>query len=163
MDWREINEYPNYLVYSDGRIYSKFSNKFLKPVKHHNGYEFVNLFNDQGDKILSVHRIVAKAFITNPGKLPCVNHKNEIKSDNRADNLEWCTHKYNNNYGSHNDNLRKALTRTPISQLKDGVKVADYDGVCQASRATGIKQSGISNVLTGRAKTAGGYEWIRRN
>lgn len=161
MECLEVSGYPNYLVYADGRIYSKFSRKFLKPVKHKNGYEFVDLFNDDGDKIISVHRIVAKAFIANPKGLNCVNHKNEVKSDNRAENLEWCTYKYNNNYGNHNSNLRKALARTPISQIKDGKIIANYNGVSEASRVTGIKQSGISNVLTGRAKTAGGYKWIR--
>ena len=56
-----------------------------------------------------VHRLVAQAFIPNPDNLPEVNHKNEDKSNNTVDNLEWCDHKYNNNYGTKIERIKKKL------------------------------------------------------
>ena len=51
-------------------------------------------------KSVLIHRIIAECFLPNPNNLPQINHINEIKDDNRVDNLEWCNHKYNINYGT---------------------------------------------------------------
>ena len=82
--------------------YRKLKGKIRKP--HFDGrglYLQVHLSNGKsGKKIALVHRLVAEAFIENPDNLPEVNHKDENKANNRVDNLEWCDHTYNNNYGS---------------------------------------------------------------
>lgn len=56
-----------------------------------------------------MHRIVAKAFIPNPENFPVVNHKNEIRDDNRVENLEWCTQEYNLKYGNHIQRVSESL------------------------------------------------------
>ena len=76
--------------------------KILTSVLRPDGYTQVRLGSKEGRNGHLVHRLVAKAFIPNPNNLPCVNHKNEIKTDNRVENLEWCTYEYNINYGTRN-------------------------------------------------------------
>lgn len=73
--------------------------KILK-VQPQRGYVVVQLHKDGTREFFGIHRLVAAAFVPNPDNLPVVNHKNEIKDDNRVENLEWCTVKYNTNYGS---------------------------------------------------------------
>ena len=169
--------FPAYEVFEDGRIYSHKSNKFLKPIVHKNGYLFVELFNEDGSKIKSIHRIVAEAFIPNPNNYPCVNHKDENPANASVSNLEWCTYKYNSNYGTcierrvaHTDYSkpfykRLALTnsmkmRRPVVQCDlDGNEIMVFESAADAFRKTGIRH--INEVCKGSRnhKTAGGCIW----
>lgn len=98
----------------------------LKPTRR--GYVRVHLDKDGDRKFFSVHRLVAMVFIDNPLGLPCVNHKNEIKDDNRVDNLEWCTEEYNSNFGSRNLRISESKmghevskeTRDKLSRMNTG-------------------------------------------
>lgn len=75
------------------------------------GYKRVMLYGDKRfKKFVPVHRLVATAFISNPNNYPQINHKDEDRTNNKVDNLEWCTCKYNNNYGHHNERISKAKT-----------------------------------------------------
>lgn len=87
-------------VNDNGRIYDKpVHGAVLKQTNHSRGYKTVPLTKNGKTKQEYVHRIVASAFIPNPDNLPAVNHKDEDKTNNFVENLEWCTVAYNNNYG----------------------------------------------------------------
>ena len=96
--------------------------------KSPNGYLRTHLDKDGERKFYSIHRLVAQTFLDNPNNYPCVNHKNENPADNRLDNLEWCTHAYNSNYGTRNQRLSKSRmghkvskeTREKLSRINKG-------------------------------------------
>lgn len=92
----------HYAVTSCGKVWSYKSKKFLKPRKDSSGYYQVSLWKDGKGKNYLLHRLVAEAYLPNPEGLPQINHKNENKADNCLNNLEWCTCKYNINYGTRN-------------------------------------------------------------
>lgn len=85
---KAINHYEQYIIDEDGKIFSKKSNKYLKPRIDKDGYEKVILYNQNGKKEFRVHRLVAESFLTNPNNYTIVNHKNEDRRDNRSLNLE---------------------------------------------------------------------------
>lgn len=126
----------------------------LSQYKKENGYRTVKI---EG-KNYYVHRLVASTFIENPNNYPQVNHKDENKENNSARNLEWCTSKYNVNYGT-------GIKRSKKSRLKDKYKVMNldtgevYDTPMDASIKTGIHNDSISKACKGVHKTAGGYRW----
>ena len=109
-----------------------------------------------------VHRLVATAFIPNPDNLPCVNHKDENPSSNHVDNLEWCTHKYNTNYGTNIERLRKQKEH----KCKPVILIDDYDRIIErfaslheASRQLKIYRSDISDVCNGKYKQIKGFRF----
>lgn len=87
MEWKIISDKPNYSVSTNGDIKNNKTGRILKLHLGTSGYLQVML----GRKTtpLYVHRLVAKAFIDNPAKLPQVDHKNGNKTDNRVENLRW--------------------------------------------------------------------------
>lgn len=137
----------------------------MKPNKDTKGYHQVGLRNDDGKKMCVVHRLVAMAFLPNPNNYDQVNHKDENKTNNCVDNLEWCNNKYNSNYGTRNERMAKTLKGMPkphfqkrVEQLDlGGNHIAYYNGVREAERMTGAW--GISKVCLNKSKTSGGYKW----
>ena len=117
-----------------------------------------------------VHRVVAEAFIPNPNNLPFINHKDFNPSNNRVENLEWCTVSYNAKYSYDNNNRRdkmnwkhgkdNANSKAVCAIDKNGNVVFCFDCIMDAERKTGILNSNIVACLKGRHKTAGGYIWI---
>lgn len=85
----------NYIIYSDGAIYSLRSNTFIKYHINNKGYSIVTLSNGKLRKTATVARLIAETFIPNPNNLPQVNHKNGDKRKDTIENLEWCTGKEN--------------------------------------------------------------------
>ena len=99
-EWRVIEEFPQYKVSNLGRVINVKKNKLMTITIRPNGYCVVKLSKNNVARERKVHRLVAIAFIENPNNYKCVNHKNEDKTDNRVENLEWCNHQYNNTYGN---------------------------------------------------------------
>ena len=111
--WRDIDGYEMiYQVSNMGRVkrvkgYDSLGHlrneKILSPVINKDGYLKVGLCKEGNVKMFLVHRLVAQVFIPNPEGLPQINHRDEDKTNNRVDNLEWCEHRYNCNFGTRNE------------------------------------------------------------
>ena len=164
--WKPIKGYELlYEVSNFGRVKSlrKTNNQYSEHVTHgssdgKHGYLKVKLKNETGNKTFQVHRLVAEAFIPNPNNLPQVNHKDENKKNNNVENLEWCDHLYNVNYGTRTK--RSALHQgKPICQLKDGIIVNRFNSIMEAERETGINSRNIWRVLKGIRKHTAGCGW----
>ena len=94
---RDIQGYEGlYAITEDGRVWNHRTNKFMATRLHYDtGYVIVNLAKDGKKKTLSVHRLVAQAYLPNPDNLPVVHHKNSDRSDCRVENLQWVTQEKN--------------------------------------------------------------------
>ena len=179
--WVNIENHPSYFISNFGRVFSKKSNKVMKNrVVSKNGYQQITLDNSQ----LLVHRLVAQACIPNPYNLPCVNHKDENPGNNDFRNLEWCTYKYNSNYGTNqirhskkmldrynNDPDWKSdcIKRLAEIQKKKRKRVVQLDKfnnylkTYESSYATekdGHLSVHVCDCANGKRKTHHGYKWI---
>lgn len=161
--WKPIVTAGNYEVSNLGRVRSlkTDSRHVLKPRLDTAGYFGITLYVS-GEKITRrIHRLVAEAFIPNPLNKPCVNHINGIKTDNRAENLEWCTQSENHfharNTGlSHQgaQNYNAKLTDIDVQYIRD-----NPDGLTctQLAKKFGVTKTAISYVQLGKSyKNAGG-------
>ena len=83
-------------------------------------YKYVQLYKDGRYKMKYVHRIMAECFLPNPNNLPIINHKDEDGTNNRLDNLEWCTVEYNSNYGNAKRNMSRGKRRRAKMEVQDG-------------------------------------------
>lgn len=168
--WKPITCTDNvkYEVSSEGKVRNLKTGRILKPF-YASGYAMVSLTSANNDKtkktLKLVHRLVAQAFIPNndPSKT-LINHKDENKRNNSVANLEWCTYKYNANYGTRNERVGKSKSK-PILQLdmKTRLIIATYSSIMEAGLSTGINRSNISKAAKGKYKTAGGYGWKYQN
>lgn len=158
----------DYLVYSDGRIWSNKTHRFMKQCS--NGrYMKVALCIKGKLKQFLVHRLVAKAFVPNPNNLPFVSHKDSNRLNCVVENLEWCNRSYNIKYSYDNNNRRAMMNwrkgasnanAKPIIQLsKESKFIKRFGCIMDAERETGILNSSIVSCLKGHQKTAGGYKW----
>lgn len=118
---KKIEDYEDYWVDTDGNVWSSKSGKMkiLRSAKNRDGYLRVVLCKNISRKNISVHRLVALAFLPNPNNYPQVNHKNGIKSDNRLENLEWCS-SYQNIIHAMNNGLRNLKgSKHNLAKLKE--------------------------------------------
>lgn len=162
--WMPVNGFESlYEVSNMGRVRSlprkTTRGKILKPSIDKDGYYRVNLVDDGRSKYYRVHRLVAQAFIKNTFNLPVVNHKDENKQNNRADNLEYCTVKYNTNYNDATS--RRGLSqRRAVNQFDlDGNFIARWSGAIEIAQSLGYRGGNISSVCQGHRKSAHGYLW----
>ena len=155
---------------SDNSNYSK--ERILKASKLGAGYLKVNLYKDGIKKTCGIHRLVANAFIPNPSNLPQVNHKDENKENNCVTNLEWCSHEYNNNYGTRNQRVSEKKKGRKMSEesIKKRSKpvigvdkvtglIVEFGSAHEAERKLGIFSSNITKCCKGKYKSMGGFYW----
>lgn len=161
------------VTYSDGRVFH-YPEKELKWYKDHGGYLISSIERTENGIARKInvkqHRLVAMAFIPNPNNLPQVNHKDEDKTNNHVDNLEWCDDRYNVHYGTCIDRARekrlnrgsKLMPERPVVQMDtEGNVIKEFLSIREATRETGVEHSCISRCCRGdrNAKTAGGFKW----
>lgn len=159
--FREIDGFPDYEISNLGRVCS-FKGKYpriMKPRNNRWGYPYVTLCHDGKHVMKRVHRLVAEAFVPNPENKPEVNHIDEDKLNNMAENLEWVTHRENMNHGTGIKRSAEARGKAVVQYTTDGVFMDLYSSIREAERVTGIAYQNISQVCRGKRKTAGGYEW----
>ena len=151
-----IQDFPNYSIFKDGTVVNNVSGRPLKPLDNGNGYKYVSLYKNKIRFRFLIHRLVALHFINNPQQLKYVNHKDENKSNNSVDNLEWCTASYNVNYGT--GSIRMAQTKGhSIKAFKNGMLVGAFYSEGKCARELNISQSSVNKAVRGLQKTAGGY------
>jgi hypothetical protein len=150
--YKEHTENPNYLVYNDGRIYSKYSRKFLS-ASLTSGYYAISLRINTTRSNERVHRLVAFYFVSNPDPIKCtsVNHKDSNKVNNDYRNLEWVTPQYNANHAVNRESYRPSHVSSVRQIGADGNIVNTFDSIVDASKYTGISRSMISHCCGGRA------------
>lgn len=179
--WLPIIGYEGYEVSNYGNVRSidrniinnnrihKLKSKPLKPEKNRYGYYQVTLCVDGNRKSMTIHKLVAEAFISNPENKPEVNHKDGIKTNCNVFNLEWNTHSENNQH-AYNTGLNKGAwigkfgvkhpKSKPVIQLdKVGNIQNRFVSAREAYVKTGVSHKNISNCCLGRIMSAGGYVW----
>lgn len=172
--WKPVLGFEqSYLVSNKGRVASTKSHRrkgiLLSLCVTSHGYHYVSLYQPTGERSYKgVHRLVAEAFIDNPNEYTQIDHINTIRTDNRVENLKWCTHSENSlnpitrkrNSQSHLN--KKTHCQIPIVQLKNGVLVKIYNSI-QLTKEDGFTPRCIHYCLKKEYKTHKGYTWITKS
>ena len=160
--WKDIKGFEgHYQVSNLGRVKSlkRGKERILKPGRDTYGYLRVILWKNNKMKMCYIHRLVAQAFLPNPQNLPQINHKNEDKTDNKVENLEWCDSRYNNNYGTRTQRQVEKLSKPVIQFTKDGKLVKEWKSTHDVERNLGYSHGHISSCCNGRYKSAYEFNW----
>lgn len=170
--WKDIEGYEGlYQVSNMGRVKSltrnrRGRNNAPNPIqgrilKQHIyfGYCYISLCKNRKYKGFRVHRLVAHAFIPNPDNLPQVNHRDENKTNNCIDNLEWCDGEYNINYGTCIAKRARSKSKKVLQFKPDGTFVKEWKSIMDVQRNLGFCQSYISECCRGKHAYAYGYLW----
>lgn len=162
--WRPVVGFEGlYDVSNTGNIYSHRLKRNLVLSKDKIGYVRIGLqkTDRKSCKFYFVHRLVAEAFVPNPEHKPQINHKDENKTNNHANNLEWCSCVENMNWGTRNQRIGTSNTNNPLTSKRvvcvDTCKI--YPSIAEASRQLKIGAANISACCRGRRKVAGGLKW----
>lgn len=158
-------EYPdnhNYIIYSDGRVYSKNINDFMKPKLDKKGYYSIVLSAHGERYYWRLHKLVATMFIPNPNHWEQINHLDENPKNNDVSNLEWSTPYLNSNYGTRNKRIGITLSKSVIMLDKETKQpLKRFGSVADAARWLG-KRGGNSNIVAacnGKRDNAYGFCW----
>lgn len=178
--WKDVPGYKDfYQVSNHGRVRSldrmvnaKLGSKCLKkgrilvPQPLEDGYVQVRLCINGKIRFYRIHQLVALCFLVNPKpeEYNVINHKDEVKTNNIPENLEWCSVKYNNNYGSKQQRVSKKMTNGKLSKAViqcdlSGNKIQEWPSMSEAQRQLSISNSKITLCCKGKRKKAGGFIW----
>lgn len=173
MRWKQIEGYKKYSVSDTGLVRNDLTGKTLIPfVTKKGGYLRLNLTENGTQKKHLVHRLVAQAFVPNPDNLETVDHINGVKTDNRAENLQWLTSPGNTkkfwdglteerrteirNFIIGNANRYRKSVSKPVICIETG---ATYESAGHAARALKLNRSHVLRVAKGEYKQAKGYHF----
>ena len=157
---RDIKGYEGlYAVTSCGKIYSYKRKAFLRPGKNSRGYLCVNLSKNGKSKTYYLHRLVVETYIPNPENKLEINHKDENKTNNCVNNLEWISHKDNCNFGTRNERSGKARRKKVVCIETQEI----FNSLTEAGKAINRSESNISQCLKGIINTCAGYHWAYYN
>lgn len=181
--WKDIEGYEGkYKISNYGKVKSLKNNIILKETISNSKYLYVTLYNLNGkQKKHTIHRLVAQAFIPNSNEYLVVNHIDGNKTNNKMDNLEWCTYSHNTleahrlglqkswcgtKFGKQHPNYKfrgKWKTQKPVLQfdLKNNF-IKEYNSATEIERELKLSCSHISECCRGIRKTCGGYIWKRQ-
>ena len=168
--WKDIPDTNGiYQVSNYGRVRS-FTNRgshspgdLLKPRLDIKGYSYVCVIINGRYTPKKIHRLVALAFVPNDLNLPEVNHKDEDKTNARADNLEWCNHLYNVRYGTGRERLESQLRKRICQYSFDGKLIKIWPSANGASRSLFINSACVIRAANGETKTYHQYIWLYEN
>ena len=147
------------VIRSNGRPIH-YKEKILSPATN-KGYLYVYLWKDGEPHKKWVHRLVAEAFIDNPDNLPQINHKDEDRTNNSVENLEWCDAAYNSNYGTRNAKIKDNWaggSKSVIQRTVDTGTINIFNSATEAGRVTGFPQTSISRWCR-NGETRNGFVW----
>ena len=152
-EWRDIIGYEGlYQVSNLGRIKSIYRNHIMKARLDKYGYYQIGLTKNKKQRFFKVHRLVAQAFIDNPQNYPQINHKDEVKTNNNVNNLEWCTNLYNMNYGTRRERASEKCKKKVMCITTGEI----FSSINEASKKYNINNKGaISFCCKGKQHTAG--------
>ncbi len=156
--WVKIEGFETYEVSGNGFVRNAKSGELLKPTLNTWGYPSVTLCHDGKRKNMTVHRLVAEAFLPNPNNLPEVNHLDEDKTNNTVPNLEWTTKKANINYGTRTQRANEKKHKRVIQYELTGEIVRVWDSLKEAEKH-GFHHSAISACCRGKRAAHLGYAW----
>ena len=146
----------------------------MTPRKRKNGYFQVNLWKNGKYKTCLVHRLIAETFLENPENKPCINHKIEgdegkkinmviFNEDGTVDEerttIEWVTPEENNNYGTHNERIAKALSKRVIQLSLSGDLIREWESTSECGR-NGFSQSAVCDCCLGKRKSHKGFRFM---
>lgn len=159
IEYRETPGWPDYKVSNTGLVVSCRKKGVQRQIKPRlmSGYLSLRLFKDNRATTISIHRLVAMAFIgPPPSNKHTVNHKSGNKQDNNVSNLEWATMSEQALH-AHRTKLTKGSRRPVIQYSRKGKEIARFISVEAAAEAMGTPQYNISRCANGRRPSASGY------
>ena len=169
--WKDIPDFPGYQASNTGKIkvlshtihtdcgrgpYSYTVPERIMSTSIRSRYYCVTLQKNGKYKNELVHRLIAKTFLENPNNLPQVNHKDENKLNNNLENLEWCTRKYNMNYGTGKQRSKMKRRRRVVQYIDNYAK--EWESINTAARGCNVSAGSIKSACD-RGHRCCNYYW----